>query len=71
MAILLFVLAHLFGMGPIALVGLGIVVLLLAYEHSIISPGDLRRMNAAFFTLNGVISAVFFLFVAADTFFRR
>ena len=70
-AILLFVFAHLFGLGPIALVGLALVVLLLAYEHAIISPTDLRRMNAAFFTLNGIISAVFFLFIAADIFLRR
>ena len=37
---------------------------LLAYEHSIVRPGDLRRLDAAFFTLNGVISVVFFVFVA-------
>lgn len=70
-AALLFVFAHAFGLGPIALVGMGLVVVLLAYEHAIISPSDLRRMNAAFFTLNGVISVVFFLFVAADVFHRR
>ncbi len=70
-AVLLFVFAHLFGLGPIALVGMALVVLLLGYEHAIISPHDLRRMNAAFFTLNGVISVVFFLFVAADVFYRR
>jgi 4-hydroxybenzoate polyprenyltransferase len=39
---------------------------LLAYEHSIVRPGDLRRLDAAFFTLNGVISVVFFIFVALD-----
>jgi 4-hydroxybenzoate polyprenyltransferase len=39
---------------------------LLAYEHSIVHPGDLRRLDAAFFTLNGIISAVFFAFVALD-----
>ncbi len=70
-AILLFVFAHIFGLGVLATVGLGVVVLLLAYEHAIISPGDLRRMNAVFFTLNGVISVVFFLSVAADLFWRR
>ncbi len=70
-AILLFVFAHLFGLGPIALVGLALVILLLAYEHSIVSPTDLRRMNAAFFTLNGIISVVFFLFIAADLFLRH
>ena len=39
---------------------------LLGYEHSIVRPDDLRRLDAAFFTLNGVISIVFFAFVAAD-----
>ena len=39
---------------------------LLVYEHSIVRPYDLRRLDAAFFTLNGVISVVFFAFVAAD-----
>jgi 4-hydroxybenzoate polyprenyltransferase len=48
-----------------------IVALLLAYEHSIISPKDLRRMNAAFFTLNGIISVVFFVAVAVDVFIRK
>lgn len=70
-AVLLFVFAHVFGLGLVALTGMAIVVLLLAYEHAIISPTDLRRMNAAFFTLNGVISVVFFLFVAADVFLHR
>ena len=71
MAALLFVLLHVFGLGMIALVGVAIVLVLLAYEHSIISPKDLRRMNAAFFTLNGVISVVFFVAVAADVLHRR
>lgn len=39
---------------------------LLAYEHWIVRPGDLRRLDAAFFTLNGIISVVFFAFVALD-----
>ena len=39
---------------------------LLAYEHSIVRPGNLRRLDAAFFTVNGVISVVFFAFVAPD-----
>jgi 4-hydroxybenzoate polyprenyltransferase len=51
---------HLFALGPLAWAGLVIVAGLLLYEHSIVSPGDLHRMNAAFFTLNGVISIVFF-----------
>ena len=40
---------------------------LLVYEHSIVRPGDLRRLDAAFFTVNGVISVVFFVIVAIDT----
>lgn len=71
MMVLLVWLVRLFGLGWLAEVGLGIVTLLLLYEHSIISPGDLKRMNAAFFTLNGVISVVFFLFIAADLFFVK
>lgn len=71
MAVLLFVFLHAFGLGVVALIGIVLCVALLAYEHAIVSPGDLRRMNAAFFTLNGVISVVFFLFIAADVLHRR
>jgi 4-hydroxybenzoate polyprenyltransferase len=39
---------------------------LLLYEHSLVRPGDLRRLDAAFFTMNGVISVAFFAFVVAD-----
>ncbi len=71
MVALLFVLLHVFGLGLIALLGMCVVAALLAYEHLIISPRDLSRMNAAFFTLNGVISVVFFVSVAADVLHRR
>ena len=64
-------LVRLFGMGGLAWAGVGVVAALLIYEHSIVSPRDLRRMNAAFFTLNGVISVVFFGFFAADVLLRR
>src|SRR6266702_2309292 len=50
--------------------GVGAVGLLLAYEHSIVSPRDLRRLNAAFFTMNGVIAMVFLIFVATDLWMR-
>ncbi len=66
MVALLFVLLHVFGLGSIALVGMCVVAALLAYEHSIVGPHDLRRMDAAFFTLNGIISVVFFVAVGAD-----
>ena len=71
MMVLLIWFVRLFGLGWIAEVGLLVVALLLLYEHSIISPRDLKRMNAAFFTLNGVISVVFFLFIATAEFLLK
>jgi len=50
--------------------GIAAVALLLAYEHSLVSPRNLSRLNAAFFTMNGVIATVFFAFVAADLWMR-
>jgi 4-hydroxybenzoate polyprenyltransferase len=47
--------------------GVATVAGLLAYEHSLVRPRDLRRLDAAFFTVNGIISLVFFAFVALDT----
>jgi len=58
---------HFLGAGWLGIAAVG---LLLAYEHSLVSPRDLRRLNAAFFTMNGVIAMVFFAFVAADLWFR-
>jgi 4-hydroxybenzoate polyprenyltransferase len=46
--------------------GVATVAGLLAYEHSLVRPGDLRRLDTAFFTMNGVISVAFFAFVFAD-----
>jgi 4-hydroxybenzoate polyprenyltransferase len=46
--------------------GVLIVGALLLYEHTLVRPGDLRRLDAAFFTMNGVISVAFFAFVLAD-----
>jgi 4-hydroxybenzoate polyprenyltransferase len=69
---------HLAAVALLAAVGFGVsvgwwywagvvaVAILLAYEHSLVQPGDLRRLDAAFFTLNGVISLAFFAFVLAD-----
>ena len=47
--------------------GVGTVTVLLVYEHALVRPGDLRRLDAAFFTVNGVISVVFCAFVLAET----
>jgi 4-hydroxybenzoate polyprenyltransferase len=46
--------------------GVVAVATLLGYEHSLVRPGDLRRLDAAFFTMNGVISVAFFAFVLVD-----
>jgi 4-hydroxybenzoate polyprenyltransferase len=46
--------------------GVTCVAGLLFYEHTLVRPGDLRRLDAAFFTMNGVISLAFFAFVLAD-----
>jgi 4-hydroxybenzoate polyprenyltransferase len=53
--------------GALYWLGVGAVALLLLYEHTIVRPGDLRRLDAAFFTVNGVISVTFFVFVLADS----
>ncbi len=68
---LLLWLAVLFHLGPIAGVGIVAVAALLLWEHLIVSPRDLTRLNAAFFTMNGVIAVIFFVFVAADLLIRR
>jgi 4-hydroxybenzoate polyprenyltransferase len=60
-----------FGMGKLAAVGVGVVILLLLYEHSLVKANDLSKLNAAFFTMNGVISVLFFVFLAADLLIRR
>jgi 4-hydroxybenzoate polyprenyltransferase len=66
MLFLLALLVWAFGLGKIAAAGVLVVLLLIAYEHSLVSKDDLSRLNAAFFTMNGVIAVVFFLFVAVD-----
>jgi 4-hydroxybenzoate polyprenyltransferase len=71
MLLLLFALLMVFGLGKLAIAGSVGVALLLAYEHSLVSSDDLSKLNAAFFTMNGVISVVFFVFVAADLLLRK
>jgi len=60
-----------FGMGKFAMIGVIVVGILLLYEHTLVSAEDLTKLNAAFFTMNGLISVVFFLFIAADLMFKR
>jgi len=59
-------LAASFELGWLSLAGIGAIVLLLIYEHSLVKANDLSRVDAAFFTVNGYVSVLFFLFWAAD-----
>jgi len=54
------------GAGWIYAIGVSIAAVLLLYEHSLVKPGELGRLDAAFFTMNGVISIVFFAFVLGE-----
>jgi 4-hydroxybenzoate polyprenyltransferase len=60
-----------FQLGWLSLAGVAAVVALLLYEHSLVKANDLSRVNAAFFTVNGYVSVLFFLFWAADIYFLR
>lgn len=54
------------GLGWIYLLGVATVSAMLIYEHTLVKPGDLSKMDAAFFTLNGYISVTLFFFVLLD-----
>jgi 4-hydroxybenzoate polyprenyltransferase len=71
MLLLLVSVIAVFGLGRLAIAGVTTVALLLLYEHSLVAADDLSKLNAAFFTMNGVISVMFFLFVAGDLLWRR
>jgi 4-hydroxybenzoate polyprenyltransferase len=60
-----------FGLGKLTIVGVVLVAALLIYEHQLVRHDDLSRLNAAFFTMNGVISVVFFAFLAGDLLLKR
>jgi 4-hydroxybenzoate polyprenyltransferase len=55
-------LAWSFALPWLAWAGVAVVALLLGYEHSLVKPHDLSKLNAAFFTVNGYISVLFFVF---------
>ena len=71
MLLLLIALILTFGLGKLAVAGVIAVAVLLLYEHSLVHPTNLSKLNAAFFTMNGVISVVFFVFIAEDLLLRR
>ena len=58
------------GAGSVYVAGVVVAALLLLYEHSLVKPDDFTRLNAAFFTMNGVISIVFLGFVFAERLLR-
>ena len=60
-----------FHLGWIAWIGIAAVAGLLIYEQSLVKANDLSRVDAAFFTVNGYVSVLFFIFWAADVFFLR
>jgi len=66
MLALLLAVARMEHLGWVALAGLVAVAALLAYEHALVKPSDLSRVNAAFFAVNGYISVLFFVTWAAD-----
>lgn len=56
---------------PIYLAGVAAVAAILVYEHTLVRPGDLSKVNLAFFTTNGIVSVVYFLTAAASVAWRR
>ena len=69
MLVCLLILVGAFNLGIAAWAGVAVVALLLAWEHRLVHADDLSRIDAAFFTMNGYVSILFFLFWAADIFF--
>jgi 4-hydroxybenzoate polyprenyltransferase len=66
MIICLMLLVRSLHLGPLAIAGVAAIAGLLIYEHHLVKPNDLSRVNAAFFTMNGYVSMLFFVFWAAD-----
>lgn len=60
-----------FQLGALALAGVAAIAMLLLYEHRLVKADDLSRVDAAFFTVNGYVSVLFFIFWAADILVAR
>lgn len=60
-----------FHLGTLSMAGIAAIIALLLYEHGLVKPHDLSRVNAAFFTVNGYVSVLFFAFWAADILLHR
>jgi 4-hydroxybenzoate polyprenyltransferase len=70
MLLCLVMLVESFALGALAWAGVLAVACLLAWEHRLVKADDLSRVDAAFFTMNGYVSVIFFLFWAGDIFLR-
>jgi 4-hydroxybenzoate polyprenyltransferase len=66
MIVSLLLLVYQLHLGGLALAGIAAVAAMLIYEHAMVKANDLSRVNAAFFTMNGWISVLFFVFWAGD-----
>ena len=66
----LLMLVEAFALGALAWAGIAAVACLLLWEHRLVWPNDLSRVDAAFFTMNGYVSVIFFVFWATDIFWR-
>ena len=71
MVVCLLLLVYVFRLNALALAGIAAVGALLIYEHRLVKPTDLSRVNAAFFVMNGYVSMLFLVFWAADIFFLK
>lgn len=71
MILCLVLLVRQLSLGGLSLVGVAAIAALLIYEHSLVRPNDFSKVNAAFFTMNGWVSVLFFAFWAADIFLLR
>jgi 4-hydroxybenzoate polyprenyltransferase len=71
MIVCLLALVSAFELGALAMAGVAAVVALLLYEHRLVRADDLSRVDAAFFTVNGYVSVLFFVFWAGDIFLLR
>jgi len=58
------------GLGIIYFIGVAVIAAILIWEHAIVRPGDLSRLNMAFFNLNGYVSVAFFVATLADVIVR-
>jgi 4-hydroxybenzoate polyprenyltransferase len=65
-SIFLVAVAFTMALGWFYLLGVLVAIAILLYEHSLVKPGDLSKLNAAFFNMNGILSVIMFIFTLAD-----